>query len=187
MKYIAFAAAMAATPAFADQPVSINFAGEIAGKPFACTETFDGVGAKATAVKGIDYRLFVSGAALIRADGTAQPIALEQQMLEGMRVVDGQTQIVLSPEATMQLLEEVRRTGYAITRGELEAGLDAIAAPVRDETDEVIAALGLSGPSVRITDHEALGALLTHEADLLSQALKLHGTGGIAAPEGANK
>lgn len=35
---------------------------------------------------------------------------LEQQMLEGMRVVDGQTQIVLSPEATMQLLEEVRRT-----------------------------------------------------------------------------
>ncbi len=94
---------------------------------------------------------------------------------------------VTTQPALLAALEEVRRTGYAITRGELEAGLDAIAAPVRDETDEVIAALGLSGPSVRITDHEALGALLTHEADLLSQALKLHGTGGIAAPEGANK
>ncbi|WP_341934303.1 flagellar biosynthesis protein FlhA [Microbacterium sp. LWO14-1.2] len=35
---------------------------------------------------------------------------LEQQMLEGMRAVEGQTQIVLSPEATMQLLESVRRT-----------------------------------------------------------------------------
>lgn len=78
MKYIAFVAAMAAAPAFADQPVSIRFAGEIAGKPFSCADTFGGIGARATAVRGIDYRLFVSGAALIRADGTAQPIALEQ-------------------------------------------------------------------------------------------------------------
>jgi hypothetical protein len=31
MKYIAFAAALAATPALADQAVSINFAGEIGG------------------------------------------------------------------------------------------------------------------------------------------------------------
>jgi uncharacterized repeat protein (TIGR04052 family) len=78
MKYIAFAAALAATPAIADQSVTINFAGEIAGKTFSCAETFDGLGAKATTVKGIDYRLFVSNAALLRADGTAQPIALEQ-------------------------------------------------------------------------------------------------------------
>lgn len=35
---------------------------------------------------------------------------LEQQMLEGMRAVDGQPQIVLSPEATMQVLESIRRT-----------------------------------------------------------------------------
>ncbi|MDQ4213215.1 flagellar biosynthesis protein FlhA [Microbacterium capsulatum] len=35
---------------------------------------------------------------------------LEQQMLEGLRVVDGQSQIVLAPEATMQLLDAVRRT-----------------------------------------------------------------------------
>lgn len=78
MKYIAFAAALTATPALADQAVSINFAGEIAGKAFSCTETFGGIGSKATVVKGIDYRLFVSGAAFIRADGTPQPIALEQ-------------------------------------------------------------------------------------------------------------
>lgn len=78
MKYIAFAAALAATPALADQAVSISFVGEIGGRPFSCLETFEGIGARATAVKGIDYRLFVSGAALIRADGSAQPIALEQ-------------------------------------------------------------------------------------------------------------
>ncbi|MFE7843699.1 flagellar biosynthesis protein FlhA [Microbacterium sp. NPDC057407] len=35
---------------------------------------------------------------------------LEQQLLEGMRVVDGQTQIVLTPEATLQVIDSVRRT-----------------------------------------------------------------------------
>lgn len=34
---------------------------------------------------------------------------LEQQMLEGIRVVEGQPQIVLSPDATMQVLDSVRR------------------------------------------------------------------------------
>lgn len=91
MKYIAFAAALAATPALADQSVTINFAGEIAGKTFSCAETFDGIGAKATTVKGIDYRLFVSNPALLRADGTAQPIALEQDgkwQLDGLALLD---------------------------------------------------------------------------------------------------
>lgn len=95
MKHIAFAVALAApflaVPAFADQAVSINFAGEIAGKPFSCTDTFDGLGTKSTPVKGIDYRAFVSNAALIRADGTAQPIALEQDgkwQLESLALLD---------------------------------------------------------------------------------------------------
>lgn len=81
MKYIAFAVAMATLPAFsamADQAVSINFVGEIAGKPFSCADTFDGLGATAIAVTGTDYRLFVSNAALVRADGSQQPIALDQ-------------------------------------------------------------------------------------------------------------
>lgn len=91
MKYIAFAAALSATPALADQSVTINFAGEIAGKTFSCAETFDGIGAKATTVKGIDYRLFVSNPALLRADGTAQPIALDQDgkwQLDGLALLD---------------------------------------------------------------------------------------------------
>ena len=35
---------------------------------------------------------------------------LEQQLLEGMRVVDGQPQIVLAPDATLDLLDSIRRT-----------------------------------------------------------------------------
>ena len=47
-------------------------------------------------------------------------------------------------------LERTRLRGYALTRGELEEGLDGIAVPVRNTADTVIAALGVSGPTFRI-------------------------------------
>ncbi len=75
---LATAALLLATPALADQSVSINFAAEIGGAPFACGQTYDGLGATGASVTGTDYRLFVSDAALVRADGGLQPIALEQ-------------------------------------------------------------------------------------------------------------
>ena len=48
-------------------------------------------------------------------------------------------------------LDEVRRRGYAVADQELEPGLVAIAAPVRDGSGLVVAALSVSGPSVRLT------------------------------------
>lgn len=80
MKHIMTLCAVAAlsTPALADQAVTINFAAEIDGKAFSCAETFDGIGATDASVTATDYRMFVSAPALVRADGTLQPIALEQ-------------------------------------------------------------------------------------------------------------
>jgi len=43
-----------------------------------------------------------------------------------------------------------RRRGYAVTVDELEVGLTGVAAPVRDARDEVVAALGISGPTSRL-------------------------------------
>jgi len=67
----------------------------------------------------------------------------------------------------------IRRRGYAITREELEIGLDAAAVPVRGLHGEVIAALGISGPTTRLgTTLDRTGrSLLTH-ADSLSQLLR---------------
>ena len=48
------------------------------------------------------------------------------------------------------LLAEVRRRGYATAVEELEAGLTAIAAPVRNAEGKVIASISASGPSFRI-------------------------------------
>jgi DNA-binding IclR family transcriptional regulator len=49
-----------------------------------------------------------------------------------------------------QLLAQVRDRGYATAVDELEDGLTAIAAPVRDADGQVIASISASGPSFRI-------------------------------------
>jgi DNA-binding IclR family transcriptional regulator len=70
-------------------------------------------------------------------------------------------------------LEVVRRRGYASTREELEIGLDAVAAPVRGSDGEVVAALGVSGPSGRMPENpEDTGRLLIKYADSLSNLLR---------------
>ena len=75
---LAATAALFAGPALADMTVEIPFTAEIAGAPFACTDSFTGLGSAATEVQFLDFRLFVSSAHLIAADGTRVPVALEQ-------------------------------------------------------------------------------------------------------------
>ncbi|MFI5035296.1 MAG: IclR family transcriptional regulator [Acidimicrobiales bacterium] len=67
----------------------------------------------------------------------------------------------------------VRRRGYAVADEELEAGLVAVAAPVRRLDGTVIAALSVSGPSTRLGAAwvRELGAQCIAEADVLSRAL----------------
>ncbi|GAB7047257.1 IclR family transcriptional regulator [Catenuloplanes indicus] len=48
-------------------------------------------------------------------------------------------------------LADIRRTGWAATAEELELGLNAVAAPVRDHEGTVVAAISTSGPSYRLT------------------------------------
>ena len=45
----------------------------------------------------------------------------------------------------------MRREGFATAVDELEAGLAAIAAPVRGAGGDVVAALSISGPTLRMT------------------------------------
>jgi DNA-binding IclR family transcriptional regulator len=59
--------------------------------------------------------------------------------------------IITVPELE-QVLTEVRRHGYAITVDELEVGLTAIAAPIRNAEGVVVASVSASGPTFRIPD-----------------------------------
>ncbi len=49
-------------------------------------------------------------------------------------------------------LDAVAARGYAVAVEEYEVGLNAVAAPVRDRSGDVIAALSVSGPSYRLTE-----------------------------------
>jgi DNA-binding IclR family transcriptional regulator len=49
-------------------------------------------------------------------------------------------------------LAEVREQGYAVAVDELEVGLTAIAAPIRNAHGDVIASLSVSGPTFRLSE-----------------------------------
>lgn len=90
---------------------------------------------------------------------------------------------VTSPTRLRAELEIVRAESFAAAVDELEIGLAAIAAPVRGAGGEVIAALSISGPTIRMTDPRiaALKPILIDEAATLSGRL------GHSQPEqGAN-
>jgi IclR family KDG regulon transcriptional repressor len=55
------------------------------------------------------------------------------------------------PAVLLKQLDEVRLNGYAIDDEESEAGMRGIAAPIRDASGSVIAAVGLAGPVQRLT------------------------------------
>jgi DNA-binding IclR family transcriptional regulator len=70
-------------------------------------------------------------------------------------------------------LAEARERSYSITLEELEIGLHAMAAPVRNRDGEVIAALSASGPGYRLTEermHE-LSPILLKGAEEISHRM----------------
>jgi IclR family acetate operon transcriptional repressor len=81
-----------------------------------------------------------------------------------------------SPADHVQLeraLAEVRRRGWAASLDELEVGLGAVAAPGWAVDGAVVAAVSVSGPTTRITDHgiSRLGDVLVGELRGLSAQL----------------
>ncbi len=80
---------------------------------------------------------------------------------------------IVDPEQLTTELTRVRRDGYAAAVDELEVGLAAIAAPVRGARGDVIAALSISGPTLRMTPEriDELKSVLISEAQALSRRL----------------
>ncbi|MEV7891496.1 IclR family transcriptional regulator [Streptomyces sp. NPDC002817] len=79
----------------------------------------------------------------------------------GMKKVTART--ITAKTKLEKNLADARERGYAFTLEELEIGLHAMAAPVRNRDGEVIAALSASGPAYRFTEerlHELSPVLL---------------------------
>ena len=143
----------------------------------------------------------LSGRDALYLDQAAGPAALSPHNWAGRRIPlhatsDGKVLLADRPEAELAacltpplarftertvtavaefpaLLAEVRRRGFATAVDELEAGLTAIAAPVRDAEGTVIASVSASGPSFRIPAArvEVLAAAVRRAADEASRRL----------------
>jgi DNA-binding IclR family transcriptional regulator len=77
----------------------------------------------------------------------------------------------------LKALEDARRDGYSIDDEESEIGMRGVAAPVRDATGTVVAAIGFGGPSQRLTK-KALRTAVPHlvaAADGISATLGYRG------------
>jgi len=73
---------------------------------------------------------------------------------------------IVDPEALARELDAVRARGWAALVDELEEGLAALAAPVRDPGGRLVAALAVSGPSSRLDRMAALEPLLAAAAEI---------------------
>ena len=76
----------------------------------------------------------------------------------------------------------IRKRGYAVAVDELEHGLSALAAPVLGPDGDAVAALSISGPTIRLTREriaELLPALI-EQAGLVSMRLGNHDQRGAA-------
>ncbi|WP_096186882.1 IclR family transcriptional regulator [Evansella halocellulosilytica] len=72
---------------------------------------------------------------------------------------------ITEKEEFLQEIELVRQRGYAIDNQENEPGVYCIAVPVRNYSGEVVAAISISSPVMRVTDEQK-----TKNIELLKQA-----------------
>jgi DNA-binding IclR family transcriptional regulator len=79
------------------------------------------------------------------------------QVLHGLPAYTDLT--ITKRSALRRELDKVREQGYALAVDELEIGLTAIAAPIRNAHGDVIASLSVSGPTFRLNE-EKLAAVV---------------------------
>jgi DNA-binding IclR family transcriptional regulator len=79
------------------------------------------------------------------------------------------TKTITSRPKLLSELENVRKKGFAIIVDELEDGLVAVAAPIREDDGRVVGAISISGPSPRLTqrDLSKIGEVIIQEIHVL--------------------
>jgi DNA-binding IclR family transcriptional regulator len=84
---------------------------------------------------------------------------------------------VASPELLRQEIEATRRRGYGLDDEEMEEGVRAVSAPIRNQEGAVVAAVGMPGPSSRMTLERVpeIAAALKDAAEAVSRRLGWHG------------
>jgi IclR family transcriptional regulator, KDG regulon repressor len=80
---------------------------------------------------------------------------------------------LIHPEALLEELERIRRSGFSRDRQENEEGATCFGAPIFDHRGEVVAAISVSGPSTRLTGEKAedVAVAVRHAAGIVTTRL----------------
>ncbi|MEW5953204.1 MAG: IclR family transcriptional regulator [Bacillota bacterium] len=80
---------------------------------------------------------------------------------------------ITDPRQLKKELEKIHQQGYSVDQGELEEGVQCVAAPIRNHEGKCIAAVSISGPASRITGFSLaeLIRIVTHAANRVSLQL----------------
>ncbi|MDX6742300.1 IclR family transcriptional regulator [Actinocorallia sp. A-T 12471] len=99
-----------------------------------------------------------------------------RRMYEGVPVQTRGPHGIDGVEDLLARIADVRRDGHAVVSDEFEDGLTAVGAPVRDHRGDVIAALGVSGPSFRFAAkaEEAVAEVLAAAARIEERFVTPH-------------
>ncbi len=89
-----------------------------------------------------------------------QDDALRSQLLGRLRLEPHTPHTITDRTALVAQIAAIRAQGYAVDDEEIEQGLRCVAAPIRDHSGAVIAAVSISGPTTRVTE-DSVGALAT--------------------------
>jgi DNA-binding IclR family transcriptional regulator len=85
-----------------------------------------------------------------------QPPALVNEIIaRGLKARTAKTKT--DPDVLWRTLERVRQDGYAIEDEESEVGMRSVAAPIRNASADVVAAIGVAGPVQRLSDEVVAG------------------------------
>lgn len=79
-----------------------------------------------------------------------QPKEERSRIIQEIKLKPYTEHTITSKKKLFEELERIRQQGYAFDRREYEEGVECIAAPVRDHSGNVIAALSISGPRKKI-------------------------------------
>jgi IclR family transcriptional regulator, pca regulon regulatory protein len=98
------------------------------------------------------------------------PEEVQRELFAQMKLERKSPSTITSKPALRAELERIREDGYALNDQELRPGLQAIAVPVRDESREVVAAVGIAANPQALSVAELSDALGPH---LISMAARI--------------
>lgn len=74
-----------------------------------------------------------------------------EKIIDGKELKKFTKNTIVDPNRLKEVLKKVKQNGYAIDHEEVEIGLTCVGVPIKDFTSKVVAAVSISGPTLRMS------------------------------------